>query len=68
MSAESISWPTWLPHVLWIRRKCPSCTCTEFKPAETRAVDALLAMFLLRPIRCTWCWRRFYWLSFHIPA
>jgi hypothetical protein len=25
----------------------------------------LLSMFAVRPVRCMFCWRRFYWFSFH---
>jgi hypothetical protein len=28
-----------------------------------RPVDAVLGLFLLRPVRCMFCWRRFYWVS-----
>jgi hypothetical protein len=24
-------------------------------------------MFALRPVRCMFCWRRFYWFAFHAP-
>ena len=26
-------------------------------------VDGLLGMFALRPVRCMFCWRRYYWFS-----
>lgn len=64
MNGEAMTWPAWLPRVLWPRRICPRCTSIEFKPAELRAYDPLLGMFALRPVRCMSCWRRFYWLSF----
>jgi len=28
-------------------------------------VDGLLAMFALRPVRCMFCWRRYYWFAWH---
>ena len=46
-----------------IQRKCPSCASVKFKPAELRPYDGLLALFWLRPVRCLFCWRRFYWVS-----
>jgi hypothetical protein len=58
-------WPDWLPHLLWIRRECPRCNSAKFKDAELRPFDALLALFALRPVRCMFCWRRFYWVSLH---
>jgi hypothetical protein len=33
-----------------------------------RPLDGLLAMFALRPIRCMFCWRRFYWFAFRSPS
>jgi hypothetical protein len=63
MSGATITWPNWLPRVLWMRRMCPSCTSIEFKPAELRPLDGVLALFFLRPVRCTSCWRRYYWIS-----
>jgi hypothetical protein len=64
MSDSTWTWPDWAPHVLWMR-KCPRCNSVKFKPGELRPIDGLLAMFALRPVRCMFCWRRFYWLSVH---
>jgi hypothetical protein len=63
MHAEAKPWPNWLPRLLLLKRACPICDSTQFKPAELRSEDGLLAMFALRPIRCMFCWRRYYWLS-----
>jgi hypothetical protein len=63
MSSEVRDWPSWLPHLLLIKRACPRCHSVKFKAAETRPYDALLAMFAVRPIRCMFCWRRYYWLT-----
>jgi hypothetical protein len=63
MSVATLTWPNWLPRVLWIRRVCPHCSSVEFRPAELRSIDGFLGMFVLRPVRCTLCWRRYYWLS-----
>jgi len=62
MSAEAMIWPHWLPRAL-LRRKCPACKSREFKPAELRPYDGLLGLFFLRPVRCKFCWRRYYWIS-----
>jgi len=51
--------------MLWIRRKCPRCNSVKFKQAELRSFDGLLAMFAVRPIRCMFCWRRYYWFAFN---
>lgn len=56
-------WPDWLQQVLWMKRECPRCNSIQFKPAELRTWDGLLGMFALRPVRCMFCWRRYY--SFH---
>jgi hypothetical protein len=29
-----------------------------------RSFDGLLSMFALRPVRCMFCWRRYYWFAF----
>ncbi len=63
MSVATITWPDWLPKVLWFRRRCPHCTSVDFKSAESRPFDGLLALFFLHPIRCRSCWRRFYWIT-----
>jgi hypothetical protein len=64
MNLETMTWPGWLPHILWPRRVCPRCTSVEFKPGELHPGDGLWGMFALRPVRCMSCWRRFYWFSF----
>jgi hypothetical protein len=58
-----IIWPNWLPRVLWFRRACPCCESIRFKPGELHSLDGLCAMFALRPVRCMFCWRRYYWFS-----
>jgi hypothetical protein len=63
MNVETSIRPNWLPRVLWTRRKCPRCSCAEFKPAEMHLFDVLFSMFALRPVRCMFCWRRYYWFS-----
>jgi len=63
MNVATLTWPDWLPRVLWMRRVCPRCESVQFKPAELRFYDGLLSMFVLRPIRCMFCWRRYYWFS-----
>jgi hypothetical protein len=57
------NWMTEIPHLLWLR-KCPRCASIKFKPAEQRGYDGLISMFLLHPVRCAFCWRRFYRFSF----
>jgi len=63
MNVATMTWPRWLPRVLCIRRRCPSCTSVEFKAAELRPYDGLFALFFLLPVRCKSCWRRYYWVS-----
>lgn len=58
-----MNWPAWMPRILFLRRACPHCTSRQFKPAELRSLDGLFAMFFLRPIRCMFCWRRYYWFT-----
>jgi hypothetical protein len=64
MSTANQNCPNWLPHLLWLRHKCPRCNSVEFKPAELHSFDGLLSMFALRPVRCMFCWRRYYWFAF----
>jgi hypothetical protein len=63
MNVETMTWPNWLPRVLWTRRVCPRCDSVKFKPGELHSFDGLLGMFALRPVRCMFCWRRYYWFS-----
>jgi len=67
MNAATMSWPNWLPRVLWFRRACPCCDSVQFKSAELHSLDWLLAMFALRPVRCKFCWRRYYWFALRGP-
>lgn len=64
MDTAHWNWPTWLPHLLWLRHKCPRCNGGQFKDAEMHPFDGLLGMFALRPVRCMFCWRRYYWFAF----
>jgi len=54
-----------MPHVIGGRRQCPRCNSVTFKQAELRSFDELLGMFALRPVRCSFCWRRYYWFALH---
>ena len=65
MDFSKRTWPNWVPHLVWVRRECPACNSIKFKTAELRPVDGLLAMFALRPVRCMFCWRRYYWFAWH---
>jgi hypothetical protein len=65
MNTANWNWPNWLPHLLWMRHACPRCNSVTFKPAEAHSFDELLSMFAVRGVRCTFCWRRYYWFSFH---
>jgi hypothetical protein len=66
MNIDAMTWPNWLPRVLWFRHACPRCNSVQFKSAELRSADELLGMFALRPVRCKFCWRRFYWFSLRV--
>jgi hypothetical protein len=66
MNTETMMRPNWLPRVLWIRRLCPCCNSTQFKPAELHAADGVFGMLALRPVRCMYCWRRYYWFSMRV--
>jgi hypothetical protein len=63
MDFSNRTWPAWVPHFVWLRHECPRCNSIKFKPAERRPVDGLLAMVALRPVRCMFCWRRYYWFA-----
>jgi hypothetical protein len=41
------------------------CNSLKFKQAELRPIDGLLEMFALHPVRCMFCWRRYYWFALH---
>jgi len=63
LSAHDGVWPAWMPRLILIPRECPSCASHKFKHAELRRFDGLLAMFALKPVRCMFCWRRYYWFT-----
>jgi hypothetical protein len=63
MDINGLTWPGYLPRLLWIRRVCPRCSSFEFKEAESQPLDGLLSFFALRPVRCVNCWRRYYWFA-----
>jgi hypothetical protein len=50
-------------NVIWTRHVCPRCDSVQFKPAELRSFDGLLSVLALRPVRCMFCWRRYYWFA-----
>lgn len=64
MHTESWEWPNWVPRLLLFRRVCPRCNSVKFKQSELHPCDGLLSMFALRPVRCMFCWRRYYWFAF----
>jgi len=51
------------PRLLWFQRQCPLCSSICFRQAEPEYLDRLLATFMLRPVRCDNCWRRYYWVG-----
>jgi hypothetical protein len=57
---EAQDWLGRLPQILWTRRQCPLCGSICFEEAESGPLDGLLGVLMLRPIRCTNCWRRYY--------
>jgi len=67
MNPGTITWPDWLPRVLWTRRMCPRCNSVRFKPGELRPFDGFLGLAGLHPVRCMFCWRRYYVVSLRIP-
>lgn len=56
--------PNWAMQVLWIRCKCPRCNSVQFKQAELRPFDKLLCFLPFHAVRCMFCWRRYYWVTF----
>lgn len=65
MHATIVDWPYWWPHVIWGKHQCPRCTSVQFRAAELRSCDWLLGLLALQPVRCLYCWRRYYWFAFH---
>jgi hypothetical protein len=63
MNSTKLNWPTQIPRLLWIQKKCPLCTSIEFRQAESAWPDGLLRMLALRAVRCANCWRRYYWFA-----
>jgi hypothetical protein len=63
MDSAVQGWLDRLPKVIWTQRQCPLCSSIHFEQAESGPLDNLLGLFMLRPIRCVNCWRRYYWLA-----
>jgi hypothetical protein len=63
MDFAALGWLGRLPRVLWTRRQCPLCSSIRFEEAELGSLDGPLGLFMLRPIRCVNCWRRYYWFA-----
>jgi hypothetical protein len=63
MNSGGLNWPSRIPRLLWMRRRCPLCTSIEFRQAESGALDGLLGLLTLRAVRCANCWRRYYWFA-----
>lgn len=63
MKSEGLNWPSRLPRLLWIHRKCPLCSSTEFREAEAGMLDGILGLLTFHAVRCANCWRRYYWLA-----
>jgi hypothetical protein len=61
METPTLSWPNWLPRMLWIRRECPLCTSVEFRSEDHGGLDRTLRILAMRRVRCVNCWRRYYW-------
>lgn len=63
-------WNGWLSssifaNLIWTKHVCPRCESVQFKAAELRSFDGLLSMIALQPVRCMFCWRRYYWFTFN---
>lgn len=52
-----------LPRLLWFQRYCPLCSSICFQEAEPGYLDGFLAAFMLHPVQCCNCWRRYYWFA-----
>jgi hypothetical protein len=63
MDSAASGWLDRLPKVLWTRQQCPLCSSIRFEQAEPGPFDRLLSLFMLRPVRCANCWRRYYWFA-----
>jgi hypothetical protein len=63
METPTLSWPNWLPRMLWIRRECPLCTSVEFRSEDHGGLDRTLRILAMRRVRCVNCWRRYYWFA-----
>jgi hypothetical protein len=62
MSRATSYWPQQLPHLLW-KHQCPLCTSLDFEAAEIGGGDFLMKLFHATPVRCSNCWRRYYWFK-----
>ena len=64
MNTETMTWPRWLPRVtVDCAEGALAATRVQFKPANCDHSMDSSALFVLRPVRCKFCWRRYYWVS-----
>jgi hypothetical protein len=63
MESAVQGWLGRLPKILWTQRQCPLCSSIRFEVAESGPLDGPLRLFMLRPVRCVNCWRRYYWFA-----
>jgi len=67
MGIADLTWPSSIPRLLWMRRKCPLCSSIRFQTADSHSLDWLLGLIAFSPIRCANCWRRYYWFAKRSP-
>jgi hypothetical protein len=60
MDVASVRWLGRFSGLLWVGQQCPLCTSILFNKAEHGALDRLLTLLALRPVRCANCFRRYY--------
>lgn len=63
MSIAGLTWPRNVPRLLLIRKECPLCSSIEFQTGDSHPLDRVLKLFMFFPVRCTNCWRRYYWFA-----
>jgi hypothetical protein len=62
MAMRNMNWHNFIPRIFVLRERCPLCHATEFQVAMPSPVTNLLRSIAVRRVRCTNCWRRYYWI------
>ena len=63
MNVEAMTWPVGCRECFGYGEGALAANPFNSNPPSCAPYDGLLGLFFLRPVRCKFCWRRYYWIS-----